>query len=199
VATATANIAALRKELDTQRDDAPRHRELVAQMEAQYPLLHPIPAVEPGPAAQALGDDAQASQQDAADGGVGRRLGSQEPAADAAWAKPPKPEQAAWTRSRLRYHPNVVRFLAAVGERLKRARTGGLSMKSLRAPGGWFALALLRLHDAPPEWLVTSTHRAAHSRCHVGLSRISRVCADRVGRPARSRCPAHGSAPDEAL
>jgi hypothetical protein len=45
-------------------------------------------------------------------------------AADAAWAKLPKAEQDAWTRSKLRYHPNVVRFLAAVGERLK-GRAGG--------------------------------------------------------------------------
>lgn len=40
-------------------------------------------------------------------------------AADAAWAKLPKAEQATWTRTKLRYHPNVLRFLADVGERLR--------------------------------------------------------------------------------
>jgi hypothetical protein len=45
-------------------------------------------------------------------------------AAEAAWAKLPKAEQAAWTRSKLRFHPNVWRFLAAVGERLK-TKAGG--------------------------------------------------------------------------
>jgi hypothetical protein len=41
-------------------------------------------------------------------------------AAEAAWSKLPPAEQREWTRSKLRYHPNVWRFLASVGERLKK-------------------------------------------------------------------------------
>jgi hypothetical protein len=40
-------------------------------------------------------------------------------AAEAAWSKLPKAEQNEWTRSGLRYHPNVWRFLAALGSRIK--------------------------------------------------------------------------------
>jgi hypothetical protein len=43
-------------------------------------------------------------------------------AAEAAWAKLPPAEQREWTRSGLRYHPNVWRLLADLGSRMKPAR-----------------------------------------------------------------------------
>jgi hypothetical protein len=199
VGAAKDKIAAIRTALTIERDDTPRHRELVAQMEEQYKALYPPPAAEPGPAAQAIGEDPQASREAAGppltdedyhaawratattprhDGQPWNRatvaqvhalMGAhlapdvaaeyfshalpiingahaelargldvspetteailqaewgdewdrKSAAADAVWAKLPKAEQEAWTRSKLRYHPNVLRYLADVGERLR--------------------------------------------------------------------------------
>ena len=53
VGAATEKIAAIPKALTTERDDTPRYRELVAQMEEQYKALHPA-VPERDPAAQAI-------------------------------------------------------------------------------------------------------------------------------------------------